>query len=177
MTAIGPPKESNMRSSTAAALVIATVLAIPASSPSLAAGDPDACRLLSATEVGVALGVAIGAGQHPASPLGGSGNLRTCQWYEPGKTGLQGKMVQIDIMGQIGSLSPVDRFNNAKRPVQNITKTPVGGVGDDAYYIETPMFTSMNIRKGNSAFEIHVRGASDIKTVLKTLAQEAVSKL
>ena len=86
-------------------------------------------------------------------------------------------MVQIDIMGQIGSLSPVDRFNNAKRPAQNITKTPVGGVGDDAYYIETSMFTSMNVRKGNSAFEIHVRGASDIKTVLKTLAQEAVSKL
>ncbi len=87
MTAVGLPRESNMRSSTAAALVIGTVLAIPASPLSLVAGDPDACSLLGATEVGAALGVAIGAGQHPASPLGGSGNLRTCQWYEPGKTG------------------------------------------------------------------------------------------
>ena len=166
-----------MRSSTLAALVVGAVFAIPASSLSLAADDPDACSLLSASQVGAALGVAVGAGQHPTSPLGGSGHLRTCQWYEPGKTGFEGKMVQIDIMGQIGSLSPVDRFNNAKRPAQNITKMPVGGVGDDAYYIETSMFTSMNIRKGNSAFEIHVRGASDIKAVLKTLAQEAVSKL
>jgi hypothetical protein len=40
-----------------------------------------------------------------------------------------GKMVQIDIMGQMGSLSPVDRFNNAKQPVPRMTKRPVEGVG------------------------------------------------
>jgi len=88
-------------------------------------------------------------------------------------------MVQIDIMGQMGSLSPVDRFNNAKQPVPRMTKTPVEGVGDDAYYIENPSFPSINVRKGTSAFEVHVRGASaaQLKSILKTLVQQTASKL
>jgi hypothetical protein len=107
------------------------------------------------------------------------GNLRTCQWHEVGKSSFDGKMVQIDIMGQMGTLSPIDRFNNAKQPVPRITKTLVEGVGDDAYYIENPSFTSINVRKGTSAFEVHVRGAAatQLKPILKILAQQAASKL
>jgi hypothetical protein len=89
-------------------------------------------------------------------------------------------------MGQVGSLSPVDRFNNAKQPVPRATKTPAAGVGDDAYYIyiENPGFMSINVRKGTSAFEVHLfgvhsRGASaeQLKPILTTHAQQAASKL
>jgi hypothetical protein len=51
--------------------------------------------------------------------------------------------------------------------------------GDDACYIENLSFPSINVRKGTSAFEVHVRGASaaQLKPILKTLAQLAASKL
>ena len=167
-----------MYAKTITALIIGTGLFYCAISPALEA-NPDACKRLSVEQVGAALGVAVGAGQHPPSLAGGSGNLRICQWHEAGKSGFEGKMVQIDIMGQMGSMSPVDRFNNAKQPVPRINKTPVEGVGDDAYYIENPAFTSINVRRGTSAFELHVRGvpAPQLKPMLKTLAQQAAAKL
>jgi hypothetical protein len=137
------------------------------SSPSVAASAPDACALLTQAQVSAALGVSVGAGQH-AGPV-----VQMCQWTSAKA------FVQLDIMGQMGSLSPTDRFNNAKRPVGGITKTPTGGVGDDAYYITSVSGTSLNVRKGNSALEIRVRGvpADQIKAVEKSLAQEAVLKL
>ena len=148
------------------AIVFLFILSVR-SSPSGAASDPDACALLTQAQVSAALGHSIGAGQH-AGPV-----VRMCQW-----TSAQA-FVQLDIMGQMGSLSPTDRFNNAKSPVGGITKTPIGGVGDDAYYITNVSGTSLNVRKGNSAFEIRVRGvpADQIKAVEKSLAQEAVLKL
>jgi len=42
------------------------------------------------------------------------------------------KRVVLSICTQIGSLNPVERFNNAKTPIKSITKVPVTGVGDDA---------------------------------------------
>ena len=56
---------------------------------------------------------------------------------------------------------------------------PAEGVGDDAYYVEDPAFTSVNVRKGTAAFEVHVRGvpAAQLKPILKALAQQAASKL
>ena len=160
-------------------ILLAGELAASSESANRAAGNPDACSLLGAEQIGSALGVAVSAGQHPAAPAGATDDLRTCQWYEVGKSGFDGKMVEIDIMGQTGNLSPVDRFNNAKQPVPGMTRTPVAGVGDDAYYIENPGFRSINVRKGTAAFEVHVHGASaaQAKQILKRLAQQAASKL
>jgi len=83
------------------------------------------------------------------------------------------------MFGQIGKLTPAERFENAKTPVQGITKTPVSGVGDDAYYIESGFNTSLYVRKGTSVFQMIVFGFSkeQVKTTEKTLAQEAASKL
>lgn len=139
--------------------------------PAVLAGNPDACSLLSADQVGAALGIVVEVNQ--------GGNQRTCLWQEAGKSSFAGKMVEIDIMGQVGSLSPIERFNNAKQPVPGMTKPPLEGVGDDAYYIENPRFTSLNVRKGNLAFEVHIGGVApeQRRPLLKSLAQLAVSKL
>lgn len=79
----------------------------------------------------------------------------------------------------MGSLTPVERFENAKAPVPRIAKTPVSGVGDDAVYVTTGMTTSMYVKKGSSVFQIIVFGfpAEEAKTMEKTLAQDALAKL
>lgn len=58
----------------------------------------------------------------------------------------------------MGSLSPVDTFNNVKRPVEGITKTPVGGVGDDAVYVTTGRVASLYVMKGDIGFPARVSG-------------------
>lgn len=86
----------------------------------------------------------------------------------------------LDIFSPIGKLTPVDRFTNAKTPVKGITKTPVSGVGDDAYYITTPgLGTGLNVKKGNSAFQIRVNGfpVDQTKAMEKTLALDVLAKL
>lgn len=87
--------------------------------------------------------------------------------------------VLLHMFGPIGKLTPAQRFENAKAPVQGITKEPVSGVGDDAYYIESGLNTSLYVRKGSSVIQIIVFGfpKEQVKTMEKTLAQEAAAKL
>ena len=63
--------------------------------------------------------------------------------------------------------------------MQGITKTPVSGIGDDAYYIESGLNTSLYVKKGSSVFQITVFGfsAEQIKSMEKTLGQEAAANL
>jgi hypothetical protein len=86
------------------------------------------------------LGVSAGAGQHPSdemhlAPGDPAIDRRTCSWYEGGKTSLVGKRVSLIILGTMGSLTPVQQFNNAKTPIQGVTKAPVTGVGNDAFFM------------------------------------------
>jgi hypothetical protein len=76
----------------------------------------------------------------------------------------------------------VQRFNNAKAPIQGITKTPITGVGDDAFFMVSQIRVTLHVKKGNSVFEIMVGGfpaeqIEQVKTMEKTLAQEVGAKL
>ena len=167
-----------MYSKTVVASIVGMGLFLSANLPALAAGSPDACSLLSPDQVGAALGVAVGAGQ-PST--GGA----ACRWTENGKPETSAKMVQVDIMGQMGRMSPVDRFNAARQALGNQEKPTVAGVGDDAYYIINPNLKasfvgcSINVRKRTSAFNVHIGGMSttQVQPILKVLAQQAASKL
>jgi hypothetical protein len=67
-----------------------------------------------------------------------------------------------------------------KTPILGIPKTPVRGVGDEAYFIDTPGFgMGLNVKKGSSAFQVKVYGFSpeQIKSFEMTLAQDVLSKL
>lgn len=133
----------------------------------------DACALLPQARVSAVLGVSVGAGEHIASPL-------VCGWAQPNDTNHTGKRVVLTLYGPIGKLTPVDRFNNGKSPVQGIPKTPVSGIGDDAYYVTTPgLGTGLDVKKANSVFQIRVYGFPEdqIKAMEKTLAQDALTKL
>jgi len=141
----------------------------------VAASATDACSLLTEARVSAVLGVSVGAGQHIAA-----NNSLICGWSQAGSTTPSSKRVVVDILAAIGSAKPVDRFNTSKTPVEGITKTPVTGIGDDAFYITTPgIGTALMIMKGSSVIQIRVYGfpVDEIKEKEKTLAQDALPKL
>ena len=157
-----------------AKIVVASIflgLAIGLASSANAAPPTDACALLTQAQVSAVLGVSVGAGQRLAP-----GQPALCGWGQMG-----GKRVVLNIYTQMGSISPVERYNLAKNsPVKGIVKTPVSGIGDDAVYMTTPGFgTGLFFRKGSAAFDLRVYGfpLDQLKQKEKTLALDMIGKL
>jgi hypothetical protein len=134
-----------------------------------AAPPTDPCSLLTASQVSSALGVTVADGK--------SAIPQDCQWSQP-NGGVRAKSVFVEILGLMGKLTPVDRFNTAKAPVGKIVKTPVSGLGDDAVFVET-MGVGLYVKKGNSVLLIRVSGfpLEDAKAKERALAQQALAKL
>lgn len=148
------------------------LLSGPASAAGREAGD--ACTFLSQKRISAVLGVAIDAGRH----IGSVSAL--CGWGEPNDPSHSSKHVLLTIYRPVGKLSPVERFENGKTPVQGIEKTPVSGVGDAAYYIDTPGFgLGLNVKKGTFVFQVKVFGFSPqmTKSFENSLAQDVLAKL
>jgi hypothetical protein len=135
----------------------------------------DACSFLSDNKVSAALGgIAIDSGRHigPTSAL--------CGWGEINDPDHNGKHVLLTIYRAVGKISPVERFENGKMPIQGIEKTPVDGIGDEAYYIDTPGFgLGLNVKKGAFAFQVKVFGFSPqlTKTIESSLAHDVLARL
>jgi hypothetical protein len=139
------------------------------------AGPTDACALLTGEQVSAVLGVKVGAGQRVAPT-----NALICGWTQPSDTNHTGKRVALTIYGQLGSRTPAERFATAKTPAPKIQKTPVAGVGDDAFYATTPgIGTGLIFKKGDSAFDLRVYGfpVEEIKAKEKTLAAAILGKM
>jgi hypothetical protein len=138
------------------------------------AAGRDACSFLSQNRISAILGIAIDAGRN----IGPSTAL--CGWGEPNDPSHSGKHVLLTIYRAVAKISPVERFENGKMPIQGIDKTPVSAIGDDAYYIDTPGFgVGLNVKKGNFAFQVKLFGFSPemTKTLENSLAQEVLTKL
>jgi hypothetical protein len=161
-----------MRIQAGVAVICGMVFAFQSSLAS--AAGRDACSFLSQNRISAILGIAIDAGRN----IGPSTAL--CGWGEPDDPSHSGKHVLLTIYRAVGKLSPVERFENGKTPIQGIEKTRVSGIGDEAYYIDTPGFgVGLNVKKGNFAFQVKVFGFSPemIKTLENSLAQEVLTKL
>jgi len=157
--------------------VISTAFIFVACACGVSAGAPptDACTTLSAERVGAVLGVAVGAGEHLLP-----NSTASCGWAQPTDPNHTGKRVVVEIYGPLGKLSPVDRFESAKKPMEGITKSPVTGVGDDAVFVTTPGFgTGLTVKKGTAVFQVRVYGfpEAEIKAKEKALAAEILGKL
>lgn len=143
---------------------------------SLQAAPPtDACSLLTAAQISTVLGVSVGAGEKIVPT-----NASLCGWEVAGQNGSDRKRVVLSIYTQLGRLTPVQRFNNAKTPLKGITKEPVTGIGDDAISATTPGFgTGLIFRKGDAAFDLRVYGfpIDQVKAKEKTLALDVLAKL
>ena len=164
-----------MHSQAGMAVICGVVFALQSGLASAAGREArDACSFLSENKVSAILGLPIDAGRHigPSSAL--------CGWGEPNDPDHSGKHVLLTIYRAVGKISPVERFENGKMSIQGIEKTPIAGIGDDAYYIDTPGFgLGLNVKKGNFAFQVKVFGFSPqmTKTIENSLAQDVLAKL
>ena len=126
----------------------------------------DACLLLTQKQVSDALGAQVDSGK-PLVPS----NPAICVWTAPGEARKGDKRLTLSLYMQQGSRSPMDRFNTAK--------TPVSGIGDEAFYSTAGGISGLVVRKGNTPFHVEVRGfsANEVKQKEKTLAEEVLAKL
>ncbi|HXT72629.1 MAG TPA: hypothetical protein VN785_02125 [Candidatus Angelobacter sp.] len=151
------------------------VFTVGSSRATYAAPPTDACSLLTAAQVSAILGVSVGAGEKILP-----NSTASCGWEVPGQKNLGRKRAVLNIYTQMGSRTPVQRFNTAKTPIQGITKEPVTGVGDDAIFATTPgLGTGLIFRKGDAAFDLRIYGfpIDQIKAKEKKLADCVIQKL
>ena len=148
--------------------IIGTMFALITARP-LRAASSDACSLLTQAQVSSVLGVPVEAGKRiiPSS-------TQMCGWSEHGGPTVISKRVLL-------TLSTPEKFARGKTPFQGITKVPVSGIGNDAYFVTASgLGTTLNVLKGNSAFAVSVKGqpsADKVKEFEKTLAQDVLSRL
>ena len=131
------------------------------SSPIVSA-QPAPCSLLTDKQVSTALGAPVGA----ASPIANTG----CSWKGTGSSKV---MVSI-------SLQSEKMFAGAKSsPPEAGKKTPVSGLGDDAFLTGMQGFASLWVKKGTTVILVRVYGlpAEEAHNKLKILAANALSKL
>ena len=115
------------------------------------------CDLLTQTQVSDAVGVSVTAG----APIATTG----CSWTSTGKSNVR-----------VAVSMPSDRiFEGAKRGA----KTPVSGVGDEAFFTGVQNMSSLWVRKGAKYLLVRIYGlsVSEAQPKLKSLATTAVSKL
>jgi hypothetical protein len=151
-----------------ASLAVA-VLALSAWRPPRAPQEGDACTLLSTAQVIAALGTKVEAGKPVVA-----GNPKLCGWAPASGPEIGGKKLTVQLL-------TAQSFELGKTPVNYVVKTPLSGVGDDAIYITSSraLGTSLNVKKGNSAFQVRVGGftTEQEKEIEKSLALEILKKL
>ena len=106
------------------------------SSASAATAD-DACALLTAAQVGAALGAAVGQGTYVTPTF-----HKTCTWTATTSGGGTVTLYLQSLAGYEGGKKLASLGTSA-------TATPVGGIGDEAYYFNTNKLTSLAVKKGS----------------------------
>jgi hypothetical protein len=160
-----------MPASCTVALEISLALALCSMPPQTArAATPpgDACSMFTASQVSAVLGIAVSDGQHPIAS-----SLLLCGWAPAGGPRIDGKKLSVSLMTERA-------FEVGKTPMQGITKTPVSGVGDDAYYVTASgLGTGLSVKKGRSFVQIRVGGfpTEKEKELEKALAVQMLTKL
>jgi hypothetical protein len=121
------------------------------------------CSLMTSAQVTAALGVSVGAAQ----PIANTG----CSW-----TALH-MMVTV-------SLLDASKWDRMKTSVAGMNRTPVSGLGDDAFYTTMGSapgkeLATLTVKKGSTAYLIKVYGptVTDQMSAEKTLAGNVLANL
>ena len=156
---------------TRALLILAIFIGAAAWAPAGNATPPgDACALLTAAQVGAALGAPVAAGTYVTPTF-----KKTCTWQSTTEGGGYVTLTLQDAGNfQSGKQLPA-MAANAKMFV-----TSISGVGDDAYYLAVGDQVGLIVKKGNIAFKVAVYEHIPVESKQakeKTLAQQVVSRL
>lgn len=151
-----------MKSNDSGYFIVGIVCALAAlgSSAALAQSKTAPCSLLTQAQVSAAAHVSVGAGQ----PIGTTG----CSWTAPHFTASV-------------SLWDATNWEKFKTPLPGMTRTPVSGLGDDAFFSTggtSKQLTTLTVKKGTTALIFHIYGVetvSDQMSMEQTLAGEALA--
>jgi hypothetical protein len=110
--------------------------------PASASSPPNACALLSQAQIASALGVEVDAGKNIIG-------ADDCRWIQKGAAaGSDAAMLQVN-------LTKPQSFEIGKTPLSNWNKTPITGLGDEAYSadrggkVNFPVSPSLSVKKGS----------------------------
>ncbi len=143
--------------------VLTLALVVLSAAAAMAATD-DACSVLTPAQVSAAAGVTVGAGEYVTPTF-----KKTCTWHA--------KDIIITLNLQDGAA-----FEKAKGMASYGAKmTPVGGLGDGAYYMTMgTQQVALMVKKGNTAMKVAVYSKlpqEKLEAIEKAVAQDALSKL
>ncbi|HMJ81241.1 MAG TPA: DUF3558 family protein [Candidatus Dormibacteraeota bacterium] len=132
------------------------------SSGTAAAGPLDPCQLLTQAEVATATGVAVGPGTSLNDGL-------MCRWEYADPS---------DQLSGIDASLTVDTDDTAFKEEQqgsSLSKA-ASGIGDEAYYLDSPLATILTFKKGAYLFDVTMNVAGNMKDTFTIAKQEAVEK-
>jgi hypothetical protein len=143
-------------------LAVVSVLVAAGLRAASAQAPKDPCAQITPAEVSTALGETVAAGQQAGT--------KTCSWSANKPT------------HQIVSLmfSPPGDWNRRKRPMPGVTKTPVSGIGDEAFAETAANFTTLYAKKGSTIFMVRVYGVPDVGrqlTIEKLIGKTVAAKV
>jgi hypothetical protein len=154
-----------------ATVMIGAAVAALSSGSSMLAAAADPCALLSETQVAAALGTS------PMTVAKFGSDATHCHWEQPGKNG----STLADAHLLVETARTYDTAKGAMGMSGKLKVVPVGGLGDDAYYLVGSRDAPLFVKKGNSAFRIAfaAKGVSldDIEAKEKALALAVLPKL
>jgi hypothetical protein len=153
-----------MKSNYSGHFIVGIVCALAALGPRAAAAQstPAPCSLLTQAQVAAAVGASVGAGE-PISTTG-------CTWASP--------HVKATL-----SLWDAAEWEMMKGPLPGMTKTSVGGLGDDAFFATggtRKQMATLTVKKGKTAYVFHIYGVDNVADQMsmeKTLAGNVFAKL
>jgi len=146
--------------------IAATFIAAVVLSPSAGAAPDDACSLLTQSQLTKTLGASVDAG----SSLGPN-DKKVCTWRTTSSGDAANSIKYVTVM-----LQGTDAFQTRKSvSVKSIIVTPVGNIGDDAYYLAVGANVGLIVLKGSASCKVAIYGSisMDKKQALeKALAQQ-----
>ena len=129
--------------------------------PGVSRAAPEPCKLLTAAQVGAAVGGTFDAGQ----PIATTG----CSW----SSAKPHVIVSVSL--------PLGEWSRMKSsPLPGTTIAPASGVGDDAFYATLAPYTMLYVKKGQTVLLFKVYGVQDQAKQMsaeKTLALDALARL
>ena len=143
-----------------------------AAMPSVAQADTDACTLLTPGQVGAAVGVPVGDGQHVTATY-----VKTCTWTPSGSS----KVKAVTLYLQTAAA-----YDGGKRMAGQMAAASKGGavkaasVGDDGYYFVAGEQVGLLVKKGGVSFKVAIYAklpVSNKEAMELALAKKVLAKL
>ncbi len=154
------------------ALFAASFCLWAAALPSAARADTDACTLLAPADVGAAVGIPVGSGQHVTPTF-----VKTCTWTPTGKSAVTAVTLNLQTAAV---------YEGGKQTAMTMAAGVKGGavkpasVGDDAYYFIAGEQVGLLVKKGGVSFKVAIYAKIPLEqkeAMELALARKVVGKL